>query len=90
LQVYGSSETKMNNLKLRLASVGTGLVGLFAVLPVHADTMATAINNGIASTTDEITSVLTTNIPVVLVVFGGLVALGIALRLVKKTIGRRA
>jgi len=52
--------------------------------------MEAAINAGIASTTATITSVLTTNIPVVLVVFGGLVALGIALRLVKKTIGRRA
>lgn len=52
--------------------------------------MEAAIAGGIASTTDTITSVLTTNIPVVMVVFGGLVALGIALRLVKRTIGRRA
>jgi len=52
--------------------------------------MEAAINTGIASTTEAITDVLTTNIPVVLVVFGGLVALGIALRLVKRTIGRRA
>jgi len=52
--------------------------------------MEAAITAGIASTTGTVTSVLTTNIPVVLVVFGGLVALGIALRLVKKTIGRRA
>jgi len=52
--------------------------------------METAIANGVASTTDTITNVLTTNIPVVMVVFGGLVALGIALRLVKRTIGRRA
>jgi len=52
--------------------------------------MTGAINAGIASTTAEIVDVLTTNIPVVLVVFGGLVALGIALRLVKRTIGRRA
>lgn len=52
--------------------------------------MTEAINAGIASTTEAITSVLTTNIPVVLVVFGGLVALGIALRLVKRTIGRKA
>jgi len=52
--------------------------------------MEAALNAGIASTTATITSVLTTNIPVVLVVFGGLVALGIALRLVKRTIGRRA
>jgi len=52
--------------------------------------MEAAIALGIASATDTITNVLTTNIPVVLVVFGGLVALGIALRLVKRTIGRRA
>jgi len=52
--------------------------------------MEAAITAGIASTTATVTSVLTTNIPVVLVVFGGLVALGIALRLVKRTIGRRA
>jgi len=52
--------------------------------------MEAAINLGIASTVDAITDVLTTNIPVVLAVFGGLVALGIALRLVKRTIGRRA
>lgn len=52
--------------------------------------METAIQTGIASTTETVTSVLTTNIPVVLVVFGGLVALGIALRLVKRTVGRRA
>jgi len=52
--------------------------------------METAISNGIASTTEMVTDVLTTNIPVVLVVFGGLVALGIALRLVKRTIGRKA
>jgi hypothetical protein len=52
--------------------------------------METAIATGIASTTATVTTVLTTNIPVVLVVFGGLVALGIALRLVKRTIGRKA
>jgi len=52
--------------------------------------METAIAAGVASTTEAITNVLTTNIPVVMVVFGGLVALGIALRLVKRTIGRRA
>jgi len=52
--------------------------------------METAINVGIASTTATVTNVLTTNIPLVLVVFGGLVALGIVLRLVRHTIGRRA
>jgi len=52
--------------------------------------MEAAINAGIASTTDAVTNVLTTNIPLVLAVFGGLVALGIVLRLVRHTIGRRA
>lgn len=52
--------------------------------------MEAAIAAGIATTTTMITNVLVTNIPVVLAVFGGLVALGIALRLVKRTIGRRA
>jgi len=52
--------------------------------------MEAAINAGIASTTATVTDVLTTNIPVVLVVFGGLVALGIVLRLVKRVIGRKA
>jgi len=52
--------------------------------------MESAITNGIASTTEIVTDVLTANIPAVLVVFGGLVALGIALRLVKRTIGRKA
>jgi len=52
--------------------------------------MESAINAGIASTTAMVTSVLTTNIPIVLAVFGGLVGLGIAIRLVKKNIGRKA
>jgi len=52
--------------------------------------MVEAINAGLASTTEMITDVLTANIPVVMVVFGGLVALGIVLRLVKRTIGRKA
>jgi len=52
--------------------------------------MEAAINQGIASTTATVTDILTTNIPIVLVVFGGLVALGIAIRLVKKNIGRKA
>jgi len=52
--------------------------------------MEAAIAAAVASTTELITSVLTTNIPVIFIVFGGLVALGIALRLIKRTIGRRA
>lgn len=52
--------------------------------------MESAINEAVASTTATVTSILTTNIPVVLVVFGGLVALGIAIRLIKRNIGRKA
>jgi len=52
--------------------------------------MDTAINTAIASTTDAVVDILTTNIPVVMVVFGGLVALGIAIRLVKRLVGRKA
>jgi hypothetical protein len=52
--------------------------------------MEAAITAGVDAAVDAVTAVLTTNIPVVLTVFGGLVALGIALRLVKRTIGRRA
>lgn len=52
--------------------------------------METAISTAVASTTAEIVSVLTTNIPVIMVVFAGLVALGLILRLVKRVIGRKA
>lgn len=52
--------------------------------------MEAAINGAVASTTDTVVSILTTNIPVVLVVFGGLVALGIAVRLIKRYVGRKA
>lgn len=49
-----------------------------------------AIDAGVASTTSGVTSTLTTNLPLVLEIFGALVALGIVLRLVRRTIGRRA
>jgi len=52
--------------------------------------MEAAINAAIASTTELITDVLATNIPLVMAVFAGLVALGIILRLVKRVIGRKA
>jgi len=52
--------------------------------------MEQAITAGIDTAVASTTAVLTANIPTVLAVFGGLVALGIALRLVKRTIGRRA
>jgi len=49
-----------------------------------------AINTGIASTTEAVGDVLVANLPLVLAVFGGLVALGIILRIVKRVIGRKA
>jgi len=49
-----------------------------------------AISAGIASTTDAVGDVLVANLPEILGVFGALVALGLILRLVKRTIGRRA
>lgn len=52
--------------------------------------MDTAISLGIASTTETVIDILTTNIPVVMAVFAGLVALGIALKLVGRLIGRKA
>ncbi len=48
------------------------------------------VTSVVASTTDTVTSVLTTNIPVVMIVFAGLVGLGIAIRLFKKFVGRKA
>ncbi len=50
----------------------------------------TMVQQVVASTTATITSVLTTNVPVIAVVFAGLVGLGIALHFVKRLIGRRA
>jgi len=52
--------------------------------------MEGAITAAVASTTDSVVDVLTTNIPVVMVVFGGLVALGIVLHLIRRVIGKKA
>jgi len=52
--------------------------------------METVITTAISSSTAQITDVLTTTLPVVLAFFGSLVALGIALRLFKKYVGRKA
>lgn len=51
--------------------------------------MEAAITTAVASTTSEIVTIFTNNIGVVMVVFAGLVGLGIAVRLVKKFIGRK-
>jgi len=52
--------------------------------------MEAAITAAIASTTASISDTLSDNLGVVLAVFGGLVALGILIRLIKKNVGRRA
>lgn len=51
--------------------------------------MSGAISTAVASTTSEVVSIFTTNLPVVMVVFAGLIGLGIVVRLVKKFIGRK-
>jgi len=51
--------------------------------------MNEAISAGVASTTAEVVDILTTNIPVVMVVFAGLIGLGIAVRLIKRLVGRK-
>jgi len=52
--------------------------------------MEQMVTDVVASTTATVTSILTTNVPVIAVVFAGLVGLGIAMHFVKKFIGRRA
>lgn len=52
--------------------------------------MEAAIATAISSSTAAVTSSLTTNLPVIFTVFGALVALGIAVRLFKKFVGRKA
>jgi len=52
--------------------------------------MESAIATAISTTTTAVTNILTTNLPVVFTVFGGLVGLGIAVRLFKKFVGRKA
>lgn len=52
--------------------------------------MEAVVSAAISSTTATVTNVLTTNIPVIMVVFAGLVGLAIALRLFQRLVGRRA
>jgi hypothetical protein len=49
-----------------------------------------AITAAVATTTAAVSSSIATNLPVIMVVFGGLVALGIIMRFIKRLIGRRA
>jgi len=52
--------------------------------------MEAAINAAVEATASTTTSVLTSNLPEIFVVFAGLLALGIILRLIKRVIGRKA
>lgn len=51
--------------------------------------MEAAIDAAVASSTELITDVLVTNIPVVFLVAGGLIALGVIWRIVRRAIGRK-
>jgi len=44
----------------------------------------------IASTTDDVAAALTGSIPLILVIFAALIGLGIAIKYVKKWIGKKA
>jgi len=49
----------------------------------------TSINTSIASLLAAVSDVLTTNVPLVLAIVGGLIAAGLIVRLVKRHIGRK-
>jgi len=46
-------------------------------------------NGAFATTTTAVTNSLTNNIPLVLVIFAGLVALGISVHYIRKWVGRK-
>jgi len=52
--------------------------------------MEAAITAGIEAMASTTETVFATNLPTIMVVFGGLVALGVILRIVKRVIGRKA
>jgi hypothetical protein len=52
--------------------------------------MLDAINAAIASSTAAVEDSVAQNLPEIFVIFGGLVALGIGLRLFKRLVGRKA
>jgi len=85
---------KITYIYLGGIAVGSLLGGFIALLResllFNDWKMETVVSNAISSTTDTVVNVLTTNIPTVMVVFAGLVGLGIALRLFKKLVGRKA
>jgi len=49
-----------------------------------------AISAAVATTTAALGEALVDNLPAIFVVFGGLVALNLVIRLIKRLIGRRA
>lgn len=52
--------------------------------------METAVSDAVATTTALVTNILTTNVPVVMAIFAGLIGLGFGIKLIKKLIGRKA
>ena len=50
--------------------------------------LITALNAGVADMGTDLMGAITTNAPVLLPVFGGLVALGIVMKVVRRVVGR--
>jgi len=84
----------MNNLFKNLLILSIFFLPVYFVYSDYAPDGSIVVTSGsgfgVASTTEGVTTTLATNLPEILVIFGALVALGIVLRLVKRTIGRRA
>lgn len=51
--------------------------------------MESAITSAVSTTTSQVVAIFSNNIGTVMVVFAGLVGLGIAIRLIKKFVGRK-
>lgn len=51
--------------------------------------MDTAINTAVDTLIDSVTALFTTNLPLVFVVVGGLIGLGLIYKLVKRFIGKK-
>jgi len=49
-----------------------------------------AISDGVSTTTAAVGTAISQNLPGIMVIFGGLIALGLIIRLIKRLIGRRA
>lgn len=50
--------------------------------------LVTALNTGVSTLATDLLGAITSNAPVLLPVFGGLVAIGIILKVVRKVVGR--